>query len=146
MSNPAWLEIYQDSNVTHLPRTYSDHCPLLFNLIRHSNKPVSAFKFETMWLLYPDFKNLVSSCWHSNAEYTSVMASFKNNAQKWNSTCFGNIFANKRKIIARIEGLQKMNLIHKKTFHHNLETNLIFDYNNILRQEEDFWKLKSRVQ
>lgn len=31
-------------------------------------------------------------------------------------------------------------------FHHNLETKLIYDYNNILRQEEDFWKLKYRVQ
>lgn len=39
-----------------------------------------------------------------------------------------------------------MNPANKTNFHYNLENSLIEDYNYLLKDEEDFWKLKSRIQ
>ena len=42
-ANPIWRTLYADATVTHLPRTWSDHCPVLLELCRqevgHLNKP-----------------------------------------------------------------------------------------------------------
>lgn len=57
-ANHKWIELYQDSTIQHLPRTHSDHCPLLLNLTKPYPKPSSSFKFETMWLQHPNFKTL----------------------------------------------------------------------------------------
>lgn len=39
-----------------------------------------------------------------------------------------------------------MNNSHKKPFHLSLENTLIAEFNEILKREEEFWKLKFRVQ
>lgn len=31
LANPAWLQFYPKATIHHLPRTYSDHCPLILN-------------------------------------------------------------------------------------------------------------------
>ena len=33
-ANLPWLNLFPNSNVTHLPRTHSDHCPLLLNILK----------------------------------------------------------------------------------------------------------------
>lgn len=56
------------------------------------------------------------------------------------------IFSNKkRKILARLAGLQSS--IHYSTsiFLQNLETQLSLEYSHILHIEEEFWQLKSRI-
>ena len=59
-ANPAWRILYPDALVTHLPRTFSDHCPVLLELCRvnvnQQNKP---FRFQTMWLFHQDFPRVV---------------------------------------------------------------------------------------
>lgn len=59
---------------------------------------------------------------------------------------FGNIFQNKKTITNRIAGLQRMDPSRKNSYNYNLENELANEYNSILKDEEDFWKLKSRVQ
>lgn len=39
-----------------------------------------------------------------------------------------------------------MNPIKKKKFHYNLKISLLQEYNNIVKQKEDFGKLESKVQ
>lgn len=39
-----------------------------------------------------------------------------------------------------------MDPLRKHNFHYNLENQLLTDLNLILKQEEEYWKLKSRVQ
>ena len=59
-ANSGWRLLYSEAIVTHLPRTFSDHCPVLLELSKSStnnfNKP---FRFQTMWLLHPDFYRVV---------------------------------------------------------------------------------------
>jgi len=33
LANPSWLQIYPHTQVTHLPKLYSDHCPVLVDLL-----------------------------------------------------------------------------------------------------------------
>lgn len=48
-ANQAWIDLFPEASVTYLPRTHSDHSPLLICLKR--NLPISfkPFKMETIW-------------------------------------------------------------------------------------------------
>ena len=63
-ANTKWRIMYLEANVTHLPRIFSDHCPVLVDLFRPppnaSNRP---FRFQTMWLLHPEFSKVVQGAW-----------------------------------------------------------------------------------
>lgn len=52
----------------------------------------------------------------------------------------------KKKVLARLEGTQKALSVRFSDFLHNLESELLQEYNKILHQEEIFWYQKSRVK
>lgn len=52
----------------------------------------------------------------------------------------------KKFLIARLKGLERMNPNNKNSFHYNLENQLTTNFNTLLYSEEEFWKLKSRIQ
>lgn len=56
---------------------------------------------------------------------------------------FGNIFSRKKNIIARLNGIQRVVYVKPSTFLLNLEKELMKELDIILRQEEEFWALKS---
>lgn len=66
---------------------------------------------------------------------------FTNHLQEWNQTTFENIFY-KKKSVSKASGNTKFLTSH---FLQNLETDLIAQYNEILKLEEHFSKLKSRI-
>lgn len=70
---------------------------------------------------------------------------FKITVLKWKRNTFGSIFDKKRKILARLEGIQNSPKYPFSNFLCNLEESLIVEYNDILKLEEDYWKLRSRV-
>ena len=62
-----WRSLYAEGFVRHLPRTSSDHCPIMLSLHsthvpRNSFKP---FRFEAMWMKHKDFGELVRHRWAS---------------------------------------------------------------------------------
>lgn len=65
----------------------------VFNEIKN-NFP---FKFETMWLLHPEFKDFVKNAWSYNGEFSPIdkfrawAGTFKYLVKKWNKTTFGNL-------------------------------------------------------
>lgn len=66
-------------------------------------------------------------------------------AAAWNKQVFGNIFLRKRTILARLKGIQKFFETRYSLFLANLQDQLIKEYNTTLKQELDFWKIKSRI-
>lgn len=55
---------WKRANVLHLPRTHSDHCPLLLTLNpRGQDWQPRPFRFETIQLKHLDFKKLVLDIW-----------------------------------------------------------------------------------
>ena len=73
------------------------------------------------------------------------MADFVDRVKKWNMEVFGNIFAKKRRVLARLNGVQKAIAKNPNDFLLNLESQLSSEYSLILMQEEEFWALKSRL-
>lgn len=59
VANYEWLNIYPEAHVHHLPKTHSDHCPLLLTLNKNTYPKSNIFIFETMQLSYQEFPKLV---------------------------------------------------------------------------------------
>lgn len=74
-----------------------------------------------------------------------ALKNFTDLARQWNKNKFGNIFARKKRVLARINGAQKALCNGLNHFLIQLEKELIVEYNMILCQEEEFWALKSHV-
>lgn len=49
-----WTNILPHTEVTHLPRSSSAHCPLLISLVDPTKCVSSAFRFMNMWLGHPE--------------------------------------------------------------------------------------------
>lgn len=62
--NQAWIDMCSNLSVSTLPKTRSDHFPLLFEFHNTSHKFISQFKFMKMWTLNEDCKNLITDSWN----------------------------------------------------------------------------------
>ena len=145
-ANPAWRTLYPEASVTHLPRVFSDHYPVLLELSRPPpTATAKPFRFHTMWMHHPDFPNVVRKTWEPGLDLHIAIKSFADNAKQWNRSVFGNIFARKKRVLARINGAQKALSNGPSHFLIQLEKSLIDEYNLIMQQEEEYWALKSRL-
>nr|XP_023893056.1 uncharacterized protein LOC112005040 [Quercus suber] len=107
-ANPSWNLAFSDANVTHLPRTSSVHCSLLLCLVDNiQSKLERPFRFKKMWIGHPGFQQVVDNAWNLSPSLQLAISSFKSLATSWNKDVFGSVFAQKRKLLAIIGGLQK---------------------------------------
>ena len=74
-----------------------------------------------------------------------AITKFTNKARKWSTEVFGNLFARKRRVLARLSGTQKALANNPIVFLLRLEKQLIEEYALIMLQEEEFWAFKSRL-
>lgn len=132
--------LFKDLNVLCLPRTSSDHHLVLINThpprFMFGQHP---FCLETIWFTDQSFPNLVDSSWQRHLDDISrALLDFTKHVKVWNQ-----IFHKKKRLLARLNGIQKA-LCHG--LNHSLQTlekKLLYDYHNILHLEEEFWALKS---
>ena len=56
--NPTWLSSFRSSKVIHLPKTHSDHCPILVSTddSMHGTSSNFPFRCKEAWIYHPDFK------------------------------------------------------------------------------------------
>ncbi|KAL7165458.1 hypothetical protein ACSBR2_041192 [Camellia fascicularis] len=133
MGIKVWLLLLKGA-VRNLPRTYSDHCPMIV-YTEGTHLPNPSLR-PFVW------KPPVQEYWlESNNPILEVILYISSNAFSWNKSIFGNVF----QLLGRIEGIQKA---QSNKFSHNLfilEKELAKEYNNILYQEELLWFQKSRA-
>ncbi|KAL7228900.1 hypothetical protein ACSBR2_007568 [Camellia fascicularis] len=148
LCNTEWRTLFPEGYVRNLPRTYSDHSPLLIHTqgTNPSNPPCYVFKFQAAWLSHEDFSTVIENNWPRQNNNLLGNLDFMTSAlQDWNKNIFGNIFRRKRWLLGRIDGIQ---ISQARTYSHNLhklENELTTEYNRVLYQEELFWFQKSRV-
>ena len=65
--------------------------------------------------------------------------------RQWNYEVFENLFARKRRVLARLNGVQTALANNPTDFLLEMEHQLISEYSLILMQEEEYWALKSRL-
>ena len=96
-----------------------------------------------MWLLNPKFPRMVQSAWDQFHPLNIAISSFTQKVNKWNMEVFGNLFARKRRVLARLNGAQKALAYNPKEFLIQFEKQLIEKYSLIMLQEEELWAIKS---
>jgi hypothetical protein len=146
-ANSEWRTLFLEAVVSHLTRTHSDHWPILLSLfpinVCNLSRP---FRFESMWLSHPEFFTVVANAWSDHTVNLPVHVNkFIDLVLFWNKHTFGNIFQRKKRILARITGAQRALTNHPSSSLVSLERTLREEFNSILKLEEDFWALKSRV-
>lgn len=136
--NSDWQQLYPNFLVTHRPRTHSDHRPILIDLCPSSILGPRPFRFKSCWLSQPDFLSVASQTWLQPptdlVDNLNDIASFLNG---WNKNAYRNGFHRKRRVLARLEGIQCSLSRNHSDFLLNLEQELIKEYNSILSQEEE---------
>ena len=70
---------------------------------------------------------------------------FAKQATLWNKNHFGNIFHKKKRIMARLDGVQRAMASNPSASLVSLENFLIRELDVVLEQEKDLWALKSRI-
>ncbi|XP_024155775.1 uncharacterized protein LOC112163733 [Rosa chinensis] len=99
-----------------------------------------------MWFQQETYPELVKRKWQNyNRDIISKVNMLASDLQKWNTNVVGNIFRKKRKLLARITGIQESLCKKHNPFLLNLEEDLIREYEQIRDQEAVYWQQKSRV-
>ena len=70
---------------------------------------------------------------------------FSRQASLWNKNQFGNIFQKKKRVLARLNGVQRALANQLSSSLVALENHLIKELDVMLEQEKDLWALKSRI-
>lgn len=147
LSNLKWIDVFPNARVLHLPKIQSDHRPLLIQTNGEKTSNVRPFKFLASWLLHPNFHDMVKAAWDDEKNLASNIENFTTRVKEWNRTVFGHVGQQKRKLEARLRGIQKaLERPHPPDTLILLEKELIEEYENICLREEMLWMQKARAQ
>lgn len=144
--NAEWNSLYPEAAVFHLERSQSDHC--LVKLCMENNQNIHfprPFKFQPMWLSHPSFPGVVSDAWSRQNSLKQAQSNFTVKANAWNKAEFGNLFHRKRRLVARLKGIQENLSIRPNNFLVDLERKLQLEFAEVIKLEEEFWAMKARI-
>ncbi|KZV58610.1 hypothetical protein F511_11258 [Dorcoceras hygrometricum] len=140
-----WTDHFDSIRVQHLPRTVSDHCPLLVSAPVFARGPTS-FRFQSMWLHHPDFLQTVRLNWNLPCHIQGMAGLFaklkrlKNHLKWWNRDVFGNIFDNIREAEKGVALAEAECERDPSGFNWDRLANCNDDLARITAMESDFWK------
>ena len=87
---------------------------------------------------HPLFENVLTQNWASELSLNTNLSKFTEAIILWNKETFGNIFHRKRRVEARLAGIQKALADGPNAHLLALERELREEYWVIIQQEEDF--------
>ncbi|CAN1805082.1 Transposon TX1 uncharacterized 149 kDa protein, partial [Linum perenne] len=148
LANISWRTLFPEALLLHLPRTYSDHCPLLLKTTGNSLvQNLKPFRFEAMWTLEWDYEEVVKRVINYNCEeLPNNLPEVQSALLEWNADRVGNIFQRKRRLLKRLEGVTRELATHPSDELWRFQQRLSMDFNQLLMMEEIFWFQKSRIQ
>ena len=131
-----WRLKFPEANARILTRVFSDHHPIL---IAFRNKALDRekrpFCFKSARLTHDNFQTFLQGEWKDNISVIENLNAFQDNLKDWNVNVFGNIGKRKRRLLARLNGIQRSLNRRNNPFLLQLE-----------RQEELMWQQKSRAE
>ncbi|XP_038981158.1 uncharacterized protein LOC120110407 [Phoenix dactylifera] len=152
-ASPDWILRFPTCRVSHLPRIASDHCPLLISTSSGPNHH-SPFRFEKVWLSYPQSWDIVREAWRIPVRGDAMhrvsrkLELAKRRLRRWNRETVGDIFRRVEGVETAISELQR-----KEDLEGELSVDemgdlrgLLATHHSLLRQHEIFWRQKYRVQ
>ncbi|GKV47795.1 hypothetical protein SLEP1_g54657 [Rubroshorea leprosula] len=147
--NLSTMEEFSTAKLINLPRLCSDHHPILLNIQPNSavRRPRGPPRFEVAWLTREDFGAVFENAWKShNVTLARAIEETSKACFAWGKESFGDIFKQKRLLVARLTGIQNSSDYQYSVFLQKLEGELLTEYHRILHAEELFWCQKSRVE
>ncbi|XP_021716015.1 uncharacterized protein LOC110683919 [Chenopodium quinoa] len=121
LANAEWIKVHPQTQVYHLAKTYSDHCPILVdtNVVnRIFNYP---FRCKEAWLENPNFDDFFANAWNKGNDFNESKNCFTKEVKLWNKWVFNEAIQNKNRLIAHIHGIQKILNTKYSSFLINLE-------------------------
>ncbi|WRX27563.1 Reverse transcriptase domain - like 10 [Theobroma cacao] len=146
LCNTDWRLKFHEATVQHLSRIKFDHRPLLISLgVRGVIERSLRFQFQATWLSHSKFNDFVKQNWEFSSDIQGALKMFSDSACVWNKEVFGNIFSRKKRILARLGGIERELEYRQSRYLQELEAKLRKEYELILQQEEVFWLQKSKA-
>jgi hypothetical protein len=104
-----WRLQFLEATIEHLVRRQSDHNPLILRCSHPSPSPTSRpFRFQAAWCTHVDYPPLVKKAWdRDRGNVAKSLHNVSEDSKKFNKEVFGNIFARKRELEARLKGIQR---------------------------------------
>ncbi|KAK8708187.1 hypothetical protein V6N13_059232 [Hibiscus sabdariffa] len=144
LGNSLWFEAFPTSTLHHLLRMKSEHRALLLSSTSAVHSSSSClFKYFAGWSKHQDFKRMVATNWDSSRLVSESIKVFRSSAFSWNREVFCSIGKNKRKIMARLRGVQRCLDQRRTKGLLKLEQKLLTELESLLDHEEQLWKQKS---
>jgi hypothetical protein len=108
------------------------------------NRP---FRFQAAWFTHSEYPALVKDSWARDRRgIVQCLQNVTKDSIIFNKEVFGNIFARKKELEARLRGIQRALEDIDSARLMRLQRELMLEYENILFQEETFWYQKSCEQ
>ncbi|XP_058002232.1 uncharacterized protein LOC131179409 [Hevea brasiliensis] len=138
---------FKEASVFHLPRLYSDHRPILvqLNMLGASHTSDRPFKFQAAWMTHELFGQFMLDKWSRSSDLMSSLGGLTVDLKDWNFHVFGNVYKQKRQLIARIDGIQHYLENRQSHFLQKLEMQLRRELDTIRYREELIWFQKSQA-
>ncbi|XP_038977767.1 uncharacterized protein LOC120108255 [Phoenix dactylifera] len=153
IASADWIQRFPAYQVSHLARIASDHCPLLISTVSGSVHH-SPFRFEKLWLSYPQSWDVVREAWSASVRGDAMqrvsrrLELTKRRLRRWNREVVGNIFRRIEEVEAVIldaQGREDRGEELTEADMADLRRSLA-SHHSLLRQQETFWRQKSRIQ
>lgn len=92
------------------------------------------------------FRTITSNIWEeNNSDLESTILTFQKELVSWNKMTFGNVFQQIRRTNARLLGVQKQLENSRDSQLLKMESDLQKHLTHLIENEENIWKMKSRV-
>ncbi|KAL6194794.1 hypothetical protein ACLB2K_035870 [Fragaria x ananassa] len=154
LASLEWLDTWDQFDCCTLPRTCSDHNPLLMSFSKLSGPHYSLFRFKKMWLDHENFREFVKNCWTSASSYGCPFSILQHKLRvlrkalrRWNWEVFGDVH---RRVKKDLEALAKVQEDIAATGGTDddfaKENELQANLSESLRVQESFWKEKARLK
>lgn len=142
------MSTFPNTLVHHLPKIQSDHRPILIKThgAKHSTNRQRPFKYIASLATHPDFSRLVRESWAFNRSVSEKILNLITEAQIWNQSVFGHIINRKKRLKARINGIQKSLESYPSSRLEDLDAQLRREYEEACLQEGILWMQKSRSE
>ncbi|KAA3466548.1 putative Transposon TX1 [Gossypium australe] len=136
----------RDCSVRNLHRLKWDHRPILISLRTMTKKGTMPFRCLASWMLHENFNNLVNRNWNNEMKVSDNLDHFQKVVERWNKNVYGNIFARKKKLVYKLERVQRILDMCFSSRLHSREIEIRQDLEEVLRHEEILWFQKSRPE
>ena len=144
--NAEWNALFPEACVKHLEKGHSNHYLVRLHWDRAQGiRQDQPFRFQPMWLSHPSFPDIVRDAWANPSSLLHIVSKFTNKAKVWNRNVFGNLFHRKKCILAKLRDVQIALSNNPNNFLVRLEQELRTELSEVLKLEEEYWAIKSRI-